>query len=198
MKTHKGSLALRSALVALIAFAILTPAHADVMYTFNITPTNSAFQQFSFEFTDSTFVANGDQPSFSPFSVTNGIHTWTMDNDLALITGSGNGCFEFGNLPQTLLTNVTNGCGVIFLPTPASFGAFSLQIAGGLPTADGAYAVAGSGGFQNISNLSVSGLNGTLTVSSSDSVPEPCNLILLSTGLLGVGPLVRARRKQTN
>src|SRR5438270_13178349 len=104
MKTHKGSLALRSALVALIALAMLTPAHADVIYTFNVTPTNSAFQPLSFGFTSSTFVANGDQPSFSPFTVTNGIVAWPINDDLALITGSGNGCFEFGTLPQNLLT----------------------------------------------------------------------------------------------
>src|SRR5205807_2155697 len=103
-----------------------------------------AFHSFSFQFTDSTFVASGDQPSFSPFTVTNGIITWPINNDLALITGSGNGCFEFGTLPQNLSTNVTNGCGINFLVPPASFGVFSLQITGGLPTADGTYAVSGN------------------------------------------------------
>ena len=62
--------------VALSALALVTltgTAHADLLYQFDVHETTMpslGFQSFSFSFTVPTFVATGQSPAFTPFTIT--------------------------------------------------------------------------------------------------------------------------------
>jgi hypothetical protein len=113
-------------------------AHADFDYTFNVNA-SSPLDAFSFSFTVPTFVGNGATPAFTPFTVTDGTHSWTMTQDL-VVPSLGEGCFMFG----TVGTSLSSGCG--FIVPNAPDGGLYLE-ASQLPTATGIYGLSGSSIF---------------------------------------------------
>jgi len=178
---------------ALLIASFAGIAQADIFYEFNLnasTDPNNPLEAFSFSFTAPTFVGNGATPAFTPFTVTDGTHSWTMTED-SIGTANGINCFEFG-------TGLGGPNSVSLFPcTAVVFGiggeiGFASSV---LPTATGTYGLtpgfgsillfAGGGDFP--------GLTGTLTVSEVSGVPEPTSMLLLASILCAVGWRVRRR-----
>jgi hypothetical protein len=181
------------ALSALPLVALAGPAHADLLYQFDVheTITTVGFQPFSFSFTVPTFVTSGQSPTFTPFTMTFGTHSYNMINDLAGTAFGPTGCFLFG----------TGGTGVILpgctisLPTTDGDGTLRLNVPGGLPTATGLQTLGVSDGFFGTGVTDVHPVfGGTLDITSVASVPEPASLALLSLGMAAVGWRLRKRR----
>ncbi|MGA7238231.1 MAG: PEP-CTERM sorting domain-containing protein [Bryobacteraceae bacterium] len=164
--------------VAVCLFA--SSARADLEYQFNVSSLGS-IQPFSFTFTSATFLADGDVPTFTPFTVTDGTTSWTLTRGLAA-NGVGLGCFEFG----TTLDSTLNPCDVAgSLPG----GALLLSVAGELPTATGLYDIGFSSFSADPADFTFAG--GTLDIVSL--VPEPASIGLLGIVLAIVGWTLRKR-----
>ena len=158
--------------VALSALPLVTlagPAHADLLYQFDVHEVGGfggatvGIQPFSFSFTVPTFVTAGQSPAFTPFTVTFGTHSYKMINDLAGTAFGPTGCFLFG----------TGGTGVILpgctisVPTTDGDGTLQLDVPGGLPTATGMRTLGVSAGFfgTGVTNV-IAGFGGTLDITS--------------------------------
>jgi hypothetical protein len=189
MPLHKMTLH-KLGFTALLIASFAGIAQADIFYEFNLnasTDPNNPLEAFSFSFTAPTFVGNPSTPAFTPFTVTDGTHSWTMTEDW-VGTGNGINCFEFGTGAGE--ANL-GSCGAVV----AGIGG-EIQFASSvLPTATGTYGLtpgfggillfAGGGDFP--------GLTGTLTVSEVSGVPEPTSILLLTSILCAVGWRVRRR-----
>jgi len=182
------------ALSALSLFTLAGPAHADLLYQFDVHETTSpliGFQPFSFSFTVPTFVTDGQSPAFTPFTMTFGTHSYKMINDLAGTAFGPTGCFLFG----------TGGTGVILpgctisVPTTDGDGTLQLDVPGGLPTATGMRTLGVSAGFfgTGVTNV-IAGFGGTLDITPVTPVPEPGSVALLSLGVAAAGWKLRKRR----
>jgi hypothetical protein len=159
-------------------------ARADVEYQFNVTSLGS-IQPFSFSFTSATFLADGDVPTFTPFTVTDGTDSWTLTRGLA--SQSGIGCFEFGTTSDSTLLPCS--AGVNGSPPGA---AMLLSFNSGLPIATGLYNLGFSEFIADPNGATL--LAGTLDITSlSAVVPEPSSIGLLSIVLAVVGWNLRKR-----
>ena len=162
---------------ALSTLAFCGLAKADLTYDFNIGASNG-IDAFSFSFTVPNFVGAGESPAFTPFTVTDGTHTWTMINDLTSLTsGTPTGCFAFDNGGTSSLQPL---CEIgIFAPPD---GALSLALDPGvpLPTATGLYTLSGSGlfDFTGAQGALETSPVGTLDITGT-AVPEPRTSIAL-------------------
>ena len=172
-------------LSTLVLCAFVGTAHADLMYTFNVTGGN--VQPFSFSFTVTTFVTSGQFPPFAPFTVTDGTHSWEMVYDEA-----GSGCpsatsWNFGTAGGSNFAK----CGGV--PGPPE-GQFYLDF-GTLPTQTGTFTASGHDVLDFTGGADSSDMSGTLDITSTTAaVPEPTGIALLSTVLAAVGWKMRKRR----
>jgi hypothetical protein len=81
--------------LSLLAFCTLAgTARADLLYQFSLNA-SEGIEASSFSLTVPTFVTAGESPEFTPFTLTDGTHTWTFVDDLAASSG-GLTCFLFG------------------------------------------------------------------------------------------------------
>jgi hypothetical protein len=164
-------------------------ARANLIYDFNIGAAGP-IHAFSFSFTVPSFVGVGQSPPFTPFTVTDGTHTWTMINDLTGLTGGvPSGCFMFDNGGSS---NFNPPCGVdVLIPPDGAF--YLITPFMPLPTATGAYSLSGAGLFDYPgSSTLVTSPSGTLDITST-STPEPASIGLLS---VAVGILAWGLRKR--
>lgn len=158
---------------ALVVCLFAGPARADLEYAFNVTSASGAVQAFSFSFPSADFLADSDVPNFSPFTVIEGLESWTFT--LGTVVNQPlqqQGCFEFGTTPDASLLSCSAGPG-----SPPS-AAMVLSVVGGLPTATGVYNLGFS--FFNPDPGSFDVLEGTLDITSLSSVPEPASFGLLA------------------
>jgi hypothetical protein len=133
------------ALVLASVFAASFPCQAELVYDFSFTSTSAPIQSFSFSIDSPGFIVPGS-PDIAPFTITDGSHVWTLDQDLVgistgVILGStllpaGDGCFAFGS-SGAVLTN--NGCGVAIPNQGTSEAAFVVDLPGGLPSSTGTF-----------------------------------------------------------
>ena len=122
-----------------------------------------------------TFLKEGDVPTFTPFTVTDGL-SWTFTQGLVVNQPGDEGCFEFGTTPDAALL----GCSVAPGSPPSA--AMILSTDGGLPTATGGYVLAFS--FFTSDPADFVFLGGTLDITQ---VPEPASVGLLCSVLAVVG-----------
>ena len=176
--------------LALATFAFCGVARASYIYDFDI-DSNGGIDAFSFSFTVPDFVGDGQSPTFTPFTVTDGTHTWTMINDLTGFTpGLPTACFAFDTGGTSSLQSQ---CAVgVFAPPD---GALTLALAPGVlfPNATGVYALSGSGLFDFVGAQAtlITSPVGTLTISST---PEPRGAsILLGLAFLALAWQLRKR-----
>jgi hypothetical protein len=155
-------------------------ARADLEYQFNVTTTGD-LKPFSFSFMSATFLNDGDVPTFTPFTVTDGV-SWTFTQGLVVNQPGDEGCFEFGTTPDAALLT----CSVAPGSPPSA--AMILSIDGGLPTATGGYVLAFS--FLTSDPADFVLLGGTLDITQ---VPEPASIGLLGIVLAFVGWTIRKR-----
>jgi hypothetical protein len=170
-------------------------ARANLTYDFNINPAvgsslgaPGATNAFSFSFTVSNFVGDGQGLAFAPFDITDGTHTWTMINGLTgHISGTQFGCFMFdtgGN------SSIQPPCGfgvggppdgglLLVVGTP--------QASQPLPTAVGFYPLWGAAvlDFSGSPSGLVLSPAGTLDVTGA-AVPEPATLSLFGIVMAAV------------
>jgi hypothetical protein len=173
--------------LSILAFCGL--ARASLVYDFHIGAAGG-IDAFSFSFTVPSFVDEGESPAFTPFTVTDGTHTWTMINDLTGHTaGVPSGCFMFNNGGTSSLQPP---CGVgVFAPPD---GALTLALDGlPLPTATGVYTLSGSGLFDFTGGTLNTSPVGTLDITGAP-VPEPRTSIGLFS--IAVAALGWQRRKR--
>jgi PEP-CTERM motif len=177
---------------ALSTLAFCGLAKGSLIYDFNISA-SGGIDAFSFSFTVPNFVGEGESPAFTPFTITDGTHTWTMMNDLTgLTSGVPVGCFMFDNGGTSSLQPPC-GIGVVAPPD----GALDLTLDGSLPlpTATGLYSLSGSGlfDFAGAQGTLETAPVGTLDITGAP-VPEPRS----SIGLFGiaVAAVVWKRRKR--
>jgi hypothetical protein len=176
---------------ALLIASFAGIAHADLVYDFNVnasTDPSNPLEAFSFSFTAPTFVGNPSTPAFTPFTVTDGTHSWTMTEDW-VGTQFSTTCFEFGTGGVTV-----NSCGWA-IPSGINGGAIDLAILA-LPTATGTYGFTtflNELNFNGDASADFPNLTGTLTVSEVSGVPEPTSILLLASILCAVGWRVRRR-----
>src|SRR5262245_2997644 len=192
--TFKKRIVVAAVALSLVASCTLArTAQADLLYQFSL-DASGAIEAATFSFTVPTFVTAGESQAFTPFTLTDGTHTWTF---IAALADSpvGLGCFAFSTGGTN--TFLTPGCGIEVLPS--SEAAFSLMINGGLPAATGVYSLDGRGIFDFPDGQHVLGigglphLTGTLDISISiNPVPEPSTWLLVPTA---VGLAWLARKK---
>jgi len=152
--------------LSVVAFCTLAgTARADLLYQFSLNASDG-IEAASFSFTVPTFVTAGESPAFTPFTLTDGTHTWTFVDDLAGSFGGG-GCFNFGTGGTAALFSC--GGSVAVFSTDA---AFRLITSSGLPTAPGVYSFAGVGIFEFPGGDLDPSLTGTLDVTGT-AVPVP-------------------------
>jgi len=169
------SVAMKALLVgALALFGLAGAVRADVIYQFNVDAT-AGIENFSFSFTVPSLLTDGQAPAFTPFTVTDGTHSWTIVNGLAGV-GAGPSCFLFDTGGSS---NINDTCGMGVGSSPD--GVFGLVLSGGLPTATGGPFTfsSGLGIFDFPDGQDIPSLSGTLTISSA--APEPATI-----GLVGV------------
>ncbi len=176
--------------LALSMLVSCAAARASYIYDFNVHAADG-IDAFSFSFTVPDFVADGQSPTFTPFSVTDGTHTWTMVNDLTGFTpGLPTACFAFDTGGTSSLQSQ---CAVgVFAPPD---GALTLALGPGVlfPNATGVYALSGSGLFDFVGaqGTLITSPVGTLTISST---PEPRGAsILLGLAFLALAWKLRKR-----
>jgi hypothetical protein len=148
-------------------------------YAFNVTSASGALQPFSFSFTSPTFLALNDVPVFTPFSVTDGVNSWTLAQGLA--SENVDGCFEFGTVPGSTLDPMSL-CAVGFDGAPQS-AAMIFFLLVPLPTATGVYDLP-FGLFLDSFSPTTPFLMGSLDITA---VPEPASIGLLGIVLAVVG-----------
>jgi hypothetical protein len=157
-------------------------ARADLAYEFNVSSLlGGSIQPFSFSFTSATFLADGDAITFPPFTVTNGVDSWTFTDGLATENGLL-GCFEFGTSSDSALNQ---SCDVSGSPPGA---AILLSVANALPTDTGTFDLQFSLLIPDSDPLGFTLLGGTLSL-----VPEPTSIGLLGIVLAVVGWTLRKR-----
>jgi hypothetical protein len=158
------------ALTAIAVCLFAGPARADLEYAFSVTSASGALQPFSFSFTSATFLAENDAPAFAPFTVTDGVDSWTFTQ--GLVSQNVDGCFEFGTATGSTLAPL---CAIAVDGAPQSAAMVLLQDVP-LPTATGAYDI--SFGLFLASVGVIDDLTGSLDITA---VPEPASI-----GLLGI------------
>ena len=162
---------------------------AGEMYTFSYAATSGPVESFSFSFTTPTFVTNNSSPAFTPFAVTNGTDSWTMTQDL-VVYSSPIGCFMFGTPFAGLGVGPFGPCEVAVGGPGVNQAAFFVTVEGsGLPSAAGDYPAFSFGaafdtaaGFEDIGPST-----GSMSLTITDTVPEPTGLSLMGFGLAALG-----------
>lgn len=176
-------------LAVLLLSVFVASARADQLYTFSFTQTGGQIESFAVSFTVPTFVTTGQSPSFTPFTLTDGTHSVTLTEDLA-VQGAAFGDFEF-DTPTDASLAATGG----ITWNPPAGGAVIFELSS-LPTTDGTYDPAYGGGFYyGASSSDVEDLSGTAQLTISQT-PEPSSVILLLTTLLAVALMARKRIAQ--
>src|SRR4051812_24021850 len=80
---------------AIGALAFCGLARASLIYDFHVGAAGG-IDAFSFSFTVPSFLGENQSPSFFPFTITDGIHTWKMVKDLTGLNPEfESGCFMF-------------------------------------------------------------------------------------------------------
>ena len=152
-----------------------------VLYEFAYTAITGTVKSFSFSFTSPTYLQAGQTPIVTEFTPTDGKNHWTLTRGIAAVTDSDTpfeqGCFMFGT-PFAGLTTVSNfGSCVIAVGGPGYQGAVEVLVAGGLPSAPGAYtglrfagAFGSSSGMESIGPITNAVYNtGTMTLTISET-----------------------------
>ena len=174
-------------LAILGAHVFAAAAQGSLLYSFSVEAADG-IQAFSFSFRAPQFLTSGGVPSFDPFDVTDGTHTWTMALGVLGIVQSDagtDGCYSFA----TANGRVSECAG--FLDTVG--GAEILLETSGLPQTTGTFAlIRAAGGFSIAPNNTIFfGSNGILEVTGTAEAPEPC-----STVVPGIALAMAARKRR--
>jgi len=171
-----------TALAVLAVCLFASPARADLQYAFNVTSASGAIQPFSFSFTSPTFLADNDVPVFTPFTVTDGVNSWTFAQGLALASQNVVGCFEFGTASGATL-DPTKPCAALGIDGAPQSAAMIVFLSVPLPTATGVYDLP-TGLFLDSFSINPPFLMGSLDITA---VPEPASIGLPGIVLAFVG-----------
>jgi len=182
--TFRNRKAAAAAALSFVACCILAgSARADLLYQFSLNA-SGGIHAAAFSFTVPTFVTTGESPAFTPFTLTDGTHTWTFVEGVAANL-VGLGCFAFGT-GGTATLGPDCGTGVQSSPDAA----FLLQMDGGLPTATGTYSLDGRGIFDFPGGQQVLGIGGAPHLTGNlvitipiNPVPEPSMWLLVPTAV---------------
>ena len=174
---------MRWASVALLLCGIT--CNAAIKYEFDYTAQNGPVKSFSYSFLSTGFVTAGSTPAVTPFTATDGTHSWTFTKGLVAAESPYLGCFLFGT-PSTGLGAEASG----MFPGPCAVGidgagfqgGFAVLIRNGLPAATGTYpqldfggGLGNASGAQPLSNFSNATGSMTLIISdTSASQPLAC------------------------
>lgn len=190
----------RLLLISLLACCFSIPSYADVVYSFDYTAVSGPVQSFAFSLTTPTFITGDSSPALTPFTPTDGVHTFTITKDLV----SAGGCFMFGTPYATLSGPPPFECSVAAGGPGYNQGGFIVDTMK-LPAAPGRYGpepfIGGfdaSSGFEYIESSPSPFFQKTgvmsLTV-TEPSVPEPAALSSLVIGFCAVWGLWAVKRK---
>ena len=193
----------RSTLMCVVAaLACSVTAYANnyqYAFTFTGQPGPGQIQSFSFSFTTSSLISPppDSSPAFTPFTITDGTHSWTITKDLVGFFFP-TGCFGFGTSSSFL---TPSGCN----PQAGGVtdGAFTFEYDVALPNAPGTYIarmVYGElfwqdQGPRGITTSGSDSFNGTESLTITDlgpgTVPEPSSVYLLGSAFAVLVPLRR-------
>jgi hypothetical protein len=171
-----------SVYVLILAMATVVPVSADpLFYEFTYTATSGQIESFDFSFPSSAFITSaGESPTFAPFTIGNGVNSWTFTQDLTGFSPRTTGIICFGTAGALL----SIGCTGSFHPPD---GELFISFIDGLPSTTGTFISNFGGAFYTDSNHqdTISLGTGTLQLTVSD-VPESSTIVLLGTVICAV------------
>lgn len=172
----------------LLACYFSTLCQAGLLYTFSYEAIRGPVQSFSFSLTAPAPLTPGTSPTFDPFDVTDGTHTWTLDKGL-VDTRPGQWCFIFGSSGASSppifpcssfgVMNFEASFIASFISLPSAPGIYIPFFFGG-DFGDGTYFPERIHSYIQDSQIPETG---TFTLKIADtSVPEPGTLMLIGFG----------------
>ncbi|SRR5579885_1126785 len=180
----------------LLGFFSALSANATILYQFSFTPVNGPFQAASFTLSEPGYLGDGGF-SFTPFTMSDGTHTFSFTQGNAGTDVPSAFCFDFGTAntsvgdcftgmssagaPNATLAITFSGNGGLLPSSPGSFTA-------------GQFSVFVSAFVTTTSAVETSQGTVTLTVTDTNPTPEPASAVLCGSMLVALAVLYRRFR----
>jgi hypothetical protein len=190
--------------LALLFVAIVAPtANADSLhYKFTYTATSGPIESFDFSLTSPTFITStSGSPPFTPFTITDGVNSWTLTQDVTAFSSPTTGDICFGTAGTLMTGTQTGGCVASYHPFD---GFLEISFINGLPSRRGKFVSNFGGSFyvsvpvegtfngQDALNLGTGSLYLTIRGASHEhAVPEPPTIVLLG---MAIGSVLALRK----
>jgi hypothetical protein len=185
-------------LAVLFVTIVVPTAKADLHYQFTYTATSGPIESFDFSLTPPTFITSTSGPlPFTPFTITDGVNSWTLTQDVTAFSLPTTGDICFGTAGTLMTSSQTGGCGASYHP-PDGF--LEISFINGLPSTRGEF-VSNFGGSFYVSEPVEGTSNGqdtldlgtgSLDLTIRGAVPEPPTIVLLG---MAIGSALALRKR---